>query len=93
MNQAGLIEARMLELLAARSPDASICPSDVARALASDNEGWRALMEPVRDVARALAEKNVVVITQGQQVVAPAAPAKGPIRLRRGPAFNASEIR
>lgn len=90
MKQAGLIEACMLELLAARSPDASICPSDVARALASDTDGWRALMEPVRDVARALAERGVVVITQGQQVVGPAAPVKGPIRLRRGPAFDAS---
>ncbi|WP_408155488.1 DUF3253 domain-containing protein [Paraburkholderia strydomiana] len=33
-----------------RAPPASICPSDVARRLAADESGWRALMSVVRPV-------------------------------------------
>ena len=88
MSQAGLIEASLLDLLAARNPDASICPSDVARALASDDDAWRALMEPVRQVARGLARQGIVVITQGRRVLAADSPLVGPVRLRRGPAWD-----
>jgi hypothetical protein len=80
------IAATIIELLGKRAPDASICPSDVARSLASDGPAWRALMEPVRQAAADLAQIDCVVITQGAKQVDPGA-VRGPIRLRRGPAF------
>ncbi|MBS1843424.1 MAG: DUF3253 domain-containing protein [Actinobacteria bacterium] len=40
-------EAAILELLAARGHGKTICPSEVARALAAD-EDFRPQMEPVR---------------------------------------------
>ena len=83
------ISATLLALLQKREPTSSICPSDVARALAGEESEWRALMQPVRDVAAALARKEVIVITQGKQQVDPANVDQGPIRLRRGPAFPA----
>ncbi|WP_259945097.1 DUF3253 domain-containing protein [Jannaschia sp. W003] len=64
-----------MALTAERSPR-SVCPSEVARALAGD---WRPLMAQVRRVAGGLAE---VEATQGGAVVDPQA-ARGPIRLRR----------
>jgi hypothetical protein len=93
MSNTGLIEARMLAMLAERSPDASICPSEVARSLATEDAAWRALMAPVREVATALAVQGSVIITQGQQQVVPEGPFKGPIRLRRGPAYQAPDSR
>src|SRR5262245_9010681 len=47
-----------LTLARHRSPDRTICPSDVARAVGGD--GWRSLMEPVRDVVRDLARREEV---------------------------------
>ncbi|MFC9555010.1 DUF3253 domain-containing protein [Rhodococcus sp. NPDC056960] len=67
-------------LLDARADGASICPSDVARAVAPDD--WRPLMEPVRVAARRLVEAGEVEITQKGDVVDPAS-ARGPIRIRR----------
>ena len=69
------IEAKILELLEARDPGKTICPSDAARALAED---WRPLMDPVRSVAR---EMDEIEITQKGRVVDPDT-ARGPIRLR-----------
>lgn len=74
------LEQRIRELLAARAASATICPSDVARAVAPD--AWRPLMEPVRRAARRLVAAGEVDITQGGQVVDPST-AKGPIRIRR----------
>lgn len=68
-------------LLDARSPGASICPSDVARAVSP--ERWRADLDGVRDVARHLARRGALAITQGTRVLDPDAPLRGPIRLRR----------
>ena len=73
------LEAKIRELLDARSRDSTICPSDVARAM-SENE-WRELMEPVRRAARRLVDAGEVEITQKGSVVAPST-AKGPIRIR-----------
>lgn len=86
------IHACVLGLLGQRAATASICPSEVARALAPQEPaegalGWRALMEPVRDQARHMAREGLVVITQGRQALAPDEPFEGPIRLRRGPGF------
>lgn len=74
------LEAEILSKLGERARGATICPSEVARSLAPDDE-WRALMEPVRQAARRLVAKGVLDITQGGHVV-DASTAKGPIRLR-----------
>ncbi|WP_263262461.1 DUF3253 domain-containing protein [Pseudomonas sp. RIT-PI-S] len=84
---AGEISACLLALLAQRDPGASICPSDVARAL-GDADTWRALMDPVRAQAQALARTGKVVITQGSRQLPAEGPFHGPIRLRRGPNFS-----
>ena len=68
-----------MELLGARARGASICPSEAARA--ARGEDWRALMEPVREAARRLAERRIVEITQGGRVVDPGR-FRGPIRIR-----------
>lgn len=81
------IPGTIYDLLRRRAPDASICPSDVARALGDDEADWRALMQPVRDEAAALARSERIVITQGAATVDPADVDHGAIRLRRGPAF------
>jgi len=73
------IAAAILELTAARGPDRTICPSEVARALADD---WRALMPAVRAVAADLAEQGQVVVTQKGRRVDPRT-ARGPVRLGR----------
>ena len=79
------IAAKILELLAARAPGATICPSDAARALASDEAAWRALMPQVRRAAATLAAAGKLRVTQhGEDVDALAA--RGPIRLGRPPA-------
>lgn len=78
-------------LLEARAPDASICPSDVARSLQPQAPAWRALMPRVRDVARQLAGTGVVEIAQRGAALDPATRFRGPIRLRRGPRFAAPE--
>lgn len=78
------LEVSILTLLAARAVDATICPSEAARAVGGnpDNETWRALMEPARRAARRLVAAGEVEITQGGRVVDPST-AKGPIRIRR----------
>lgn len=61
--------------LALRGRGASICPSEVARALTSD---WRPVMAEVRRVAAGMED---VIATQGAATVDPLT-ARGPIRLR-----------
>ncbi|MDP9984976.1 DUF3253 domain-containing protein [Arthrobacter sp. FW306-05-C] len=78
----GQLEAKILELLAARAATSTICPSDAARAVGGDD--WRHLMEPAREAARRLVDAGQVHITQGGSVVDPAT-AKGPIRIRKAP--------
>jgi len=76
------IVARIFELLDARAAGATICPSDAARALASDESAWRALMPDVRRVAAALAAAGSLRVTaHGEDV--DALQARGPIRLGR----------
>ncbi|MEU0134688.1 DUF3253 domain-containing protein [Streptomyces sp. NPDC006296] len=77
------LERAVLDLLDRRGPGASICPSDAARAVyTGDDDGWRALMEPVRRAARRLVEAGEVEITQGGRPV-DMAEARGPVRVRR----------
>ncbi len=75
------LEHTILDLLGQRAADATICPSDAARA-AGTTDGWRDLMEPVRRAARRLVDAGEVEITQAGHVVDPST-AKGPIRIRR----------
>ena len=73
------LEQKVLELTSARGPRATICPSEVARAVGG--EDWRPLMKPARyAVNRLAALGRVEVLQKGRAVDAPSA--KGPIRVR-----------
>lgn len=69
---------RILDLLQARGPDKTICPSEL---LSGEEKQNPALMEQVRASARTLVSENLIEFTQHGRVVDPAA-ARGPIRLR-----------
>lgn len=73
------IDAKILSMLRERADGATICPSEVARALEPND--WRPLMEPTRRAARRLAHRGDLLITQGGRPVDPQA-IRGPIRLR-----------
>ena len=79
---AAAIEATILDLIAARNPAATVCPSEVARALAADGAPWRPWMPHVRQVAQSLAEAGRIVVTRGG-VPVDATAGGGPIRLGR----------
>jgi hypothetical protein len=70
----------ILTLLDQRRPGATLCPSEVARAVGGAS--WRDLMEPVRSAARELVAAGSIEVTQRGRVVDLDA-AKGPVRLRR----------
>ena len=72
--------AAILELLAARRPGATICPSEAARAVAGEAD-FRPLMDDARAAAAGLVAEGRIEVTQRGEVVDPAA-ARGPIRLR-----------
>jgi hypothetical protein len=74
------LEASLESLLDARAPSSSVCPSDAARAVGT--EDWSELMEPARNAARRLVAAGRAEITQGGQVIDPNR-FKGPIRVRR----------
>ena len=73
------IEQTIRGLLEARDAGKTICPSDAARAI--DDEGFRALMDPVRRVARDMVARGELEVTQSGRVVDPDT-ARGAIRLR-----------
>ncbi|WP_353651024.1 DUF2256 and DUF3253 domain-containing protein [Nakamurella sp. A5-74] len=73
------LERSILDLLAQRKHDATICPSEAARAVGGD--AWRDLMEPSRQAARRLVAQGRIEIVQRGKVVDPST-ARGPIRLR-----------
>jgi hypothetical protein len=77
------IEETILELLRRRDEGKTICPSDAARALASDGD-FRPLMDPVRERAAAMAAGGRLEVTQQGEVV-DLDSARGPIRLRLPP--------
>lgn len=80
--EASAIEDKIFSLLTARREGATICPSDVARALVGDAGPWRGLMPRVRQVARVLAQDGRLRVTRGG-VPADAVGGGGPIRLGR----------
>lgn len=74
------IEHRVFALLAARRAGATVCPSEVARALVPRGAPWRALMPQVRRVAQALAGSGRLRVTRGG-VPVDATRGGGPVRL------------
>jgi hypothetical protein len=79
-DQRNRLEAVVMTLSRHRSPDRTICPSDAARAVG--REGWRALLDPVRDVVRNLGQRGEVEVLQKRQVISLDQPWRGPIRVR-----------
>ena len=77
------LEAAILELLAERGREKTICPSEAARLVGGDDarRDWEGLMEPARAAARRLVAEGKIVIMQKGRVVEPAT-AKGAIRLK-----------
>lgn len=71
--------ARIMTLLSQRSAEATICPSEAARALAGDE--FRPLMDTVREAARELVCDGSLEVTQHGEPV-DIDTARGPIRLR-----------
>ncbi len=80
--RAAELEAAIMELLAERGPDKSICPSEAAKLVggSTSRRDWEGLMEPAREAARRLARTGRIVLTQKDNIVDGAA--RGPIRLR-----------
>lgn len=74
------LDLELARLLDSRAASATVCPSEVARAVGG--EEWRELMEPARAAARRMVVAGTAEITQGGRVVDPST-AKGPIRVRR----------
>lgn len=81
MTDPATIAATILHLCAERGPGRSICPSEVARAIAgTDEKQWRLLMHPVREIAFGLArEGRIQVLRKGRPI--PPEQARGVIRL------------
>jgi hypothetical protein len=77
------LEAAILELLAERGRDKTICPSEAAKLVGGKDtrRDWEGLMEPARAAARRLVAEGRIVMTQGGKVVDPST-AKGAIRLK-----------
>ncbi len=78
------VRQAILSLLSARAPDATVCPSEVARAVANAagaaSGDWRALMPMVHEaVDRLVAEGEVRLSWKGQPLAARA----GPYRIAR----------
>jgi len=70
----------ILRLARERGEDKTICPQDAARAVGG--EGWRDLMDDAREIARELARRGEVEITQKGEVLDPDATWRGPVRIR-----------
>jgi len=76
------IAAEILRQTAERGAGKSICPSEVARALAPEEEAWRRLLGPVRATAIRLARDGRLDVLRKGKPVDPAAEVRGVIRLR-----------
>ena len=82
---ADTMAATILRLCAERGPGRSICPSEVARALAgTDEKRWRLLMHPVRETAFHLAREGRIQVLRKGRPIAPEQ-AHGVIRLALAP--------
>jgi hypothetical protein len=81
----------VLDRLSRRRPGATLCPSEVARALCADEAGWRALMPRVREQAARLAEEGRVVLTRRGVRVTRETLHQGPLRIGHPPAGDAPD--
>jgi hypothetical protein len=81
------IAEEIVRQLSRRAATSSICPSEVARALQSDEVEWRALMPRVRTVATLMRDQGRLRITRGGVDVPNAELHRGAIRLVRGCGF------
>jgi hypothetical protein len=73
------IEAAVRALLRSRQPGSTICPSDVARVVGG--EGWRSLLQAVRERAVWMAEQGTLeILRRGRRVRAK--PTEGVLRYR-----------
>jgi uncharacterized protein (DUF2461 family) len=72
---------QMIESLIERRHPSSICPSEVARAIRTREEDWRALMPDIRAAAIELSRNGRLVITQRGRVLSADQPNVGAIRL------------
>jgi Protein of unknown function (DUF3253) len=81
-----LLHQKIIDLLKARKPESSICPSDAPRALFTE---WREHMPSVRRVALEMAQAGTLTITQVGVAVDlekfASGGITGPIRLRLTP--------
>lgn len=77
------LEAEILRQTSERGAGKSICPSEVARALAPDEDAWRRLMGPIRAAAIRLARQGQVEVLRKGKPVSTDAEIRGVIRLRR----------
>ena len=77
------LERAILELLAERGRDKTICPSEAAKLVGGKDarRDWEGLMEAARMAARRLVAAGKIMITQSGKVV-DASTARGPIRLK-----------
>lgn len=75
----GSIDQETLGAVVARGAGKTVCPSEVARALAAGGD-WRPLMPHVREAAARLADRGELVVLQRGEPVN-ARTASGPIRL------------
>jgi hypothetical protein len=82
MSDREAIAAAILRQAAGRGAEKSICPSEVARALAPEEEAWRRLMGPVREAAIALARQGRIEVLRKGKPVDPGQEVRGVIRLR-----------
>lgn len=78
-----VIREAILAQAAARGPDKSICPSEVARAVAP--ETWRSVMTRVRREAIVLAREGKIDILRKGRPADPNEEIRGVIRLRIRP--------
>lgn len=78
------LRAAILQAAHERGAGRSVCPSEVARALAGlDEKAWRLLMKPIRAVAVAMADDGEIRLTRKGKPVDPRA-FKGIYRITLG---------
>lgn len=76
----GRLRKAILQAVAERGANKTICPSEVARAVSFGGEAWRELMPEVRAEAHRLQADGLIDVTQKGEPVDPLS-ARGPIRL------------
>lgn len=74
-----VLRTAILDAVARRGTGKTVCPSEVARALASD---WRPVLPDIRRVAAALQIEGAIVVTQKGREVS-MGEVRGPVRLRQ----------